>query len=121
MIEEKKVALIILDGWGMTTDEAKSATSVAHTPFIDSLFISGPRCQLYASEEQVGLPQGQVGNSEVGHSTLGTGRVNYQSLVRIQQAISDCSFFAHEALLQAIHTTHQQKKTFHLIGLLSDG
>lgn len=116
-----RVALVILDGRGMTTELEKSATAQAKTPFIDSLYTTVPRSELEASEEAVGLPKGQVGNSEVGHSTLGTGRVNYQHLVRISKSIEDRSFFYHRALLDAIKYAKKNNKAMHLVGLISDG
>jgi 2,3-bisphosphoglycerate-independent phosphoglycerate mutase len=116
-----RVALVILDGRGMTTALEKSATAQAKTPFIDSLYATVPRSELEASEEAVGLPKGQVGNSEVGHSTLGTGRVNYQHLVRISKAIEEGSFFQYHALLNAISYAQKNNKHIHLVGLVSDG
>jgi 2,3-bisphosphoglycerate-independent phosphoglycerate mutase len=117
----KKVALIILDWRGMTTEVERSATAKAKTPFIDSLYETVPRCTLQASEEAVGLPVGQVGNSEVGHSTLGTGRVNMQSLVRIDRAIQDRSLFDYELLYAVSANAKKNKRPVHLLGLLSDG
>lgn len=118
---EKRVALLILDGWGMTTIVEQSAIAAAHTPYIDSLYSSAPHSVLEASEEAVWLPRGQVGNSEVGHSTLGTGRVNYQHLVRISRSISDRSFFEHKILIDACKYAKENKKQVHLMGLVSDG
>lgn len=116
-----KTALIILDGRGMTTDVEKSATAAAHTPFIDSLYKEAPFCQLAASEEAVGLPAWQVGNSEVGHSTIGAWRVNYQNLVRINKAIEDGSFHENQKLIDHIYYALEHWKNIHVLGLVSDG
>lgn len=116
-----KTALIILDGRWMTTDVEKSATAAAKTPYIDSLYETVPRCTLQASEEAVWLPVWQVWNSEVGHSTLGTGRVNTQSLVRIDRAIQDGSLFANELLHAMCSRAKTTKRPVHLLGLVSDG
>lgn len=118
---KKKIALVILDGWWMTTDSERSATAKAHTPFVDSLYEKAAFCTLEASEEAVGLPKWQVGNSEVGHGTLGSGRVNYQNLVRINKAIEDKTFFDNQKLLDAIDYAELNNKTIHLMGLVSDG
>jgi 2,3-bisphosphoglycerate-independent phosphoglycerate mutase len=117
----KKTALIILDGRGMTTEVERSATAKAKTTYIDSLYSTVPRCTLQASEEAVGLPVWQVGNSEVWHSTLGTGRVNMQSLVRIDRAIQDGSLFANELLRAVSANAKKNKRPVHLLGLVSDG
>ncbi len=116
-----KTALIILDGRGMTTNIEKSATAAAHTPFIDWLYKEAPFCQLQASEEAVWLPAWQVGNSEVGHSTLGAWRVNYQNLVRINKAIEDGNFYENQKLIDHIYYAIENEKNIHLLGLVSDG
>ena len=121
MSSSSRVALIILDGWGLTSDTKKSAPAHAHTPFLDSLAQTVPSSHLYASEEAVGLPQWQVWNSEVGHSTLWSGRVQYQNLVRISKAISERSFFNTPILIDAIQSAIARGKQIHLMGLLSDG
>jgi 2,3-bisphosphoglycerate-independent phosphoglycerate mutase len=118
---QNKVALIILDGRWVTSDEHISAPAQAQTPFLDALKGSVPYTELMASEEAVGLPVGQVGNSEVGHSTLWTGRVHYQNLVRINNAIKDLSFFEQENLFHAIEHCWQKQWDVHLLCLLSDG
>ena len=89
----RKVILIILDGWGIAKNASVSAIDKAHTPFVDSLYHTYPNSRLEASGLAVGLPEGQMGNSEVGHMNLGAGRVVYQDLVRISNAITDQSFF----------------------------
>ena len=85
----KKVLLVILDGWGIATDTNVSAVDKANTPFIDSLYPRFPHARLQASGEAVGLPEGQMGNSEVGHMNIGAGRVVYQDLVKINKSIRD--------------------------------
>ncbi|WP_103665586.1 2,3-bisphosphoglycerate-independent phosphoglycerate mutase [Gracilimonas amylolytica] len=117
---ESKALLVILDGFGLAEDPAVSAIDKADKPFIDSLFESCPHSRLSASGENVGLPDGQFGNSEVGHLNLGAGRIVWQELSRINKAIRDGSFFENETLLAAIEKAKQKNK-IHLMGLFSDG
>lgn len=117
----KKVLLMILDGWGIATNTKVSAIDQAQTPFIDSLFEKYPNSKLQASEEAVGLPEGQMGNSEVGHMNLGAGRVVYQMLVRINMAVRDGSLQQNPVLQEAFSYAKQENKKVHFIGLLSDG
>ena len=97
----KKALLAILDGWGLGTDPKVSAIDQANTPFIDSCYEKFPHTTLEASGLAVGLPFGQMGNSEVGHLNIGAGRVYYQSLPRINHHISDGTFFENKAFLKA--------------------
>ncbi|MDX5347452.1 MAG: 2,3-bisphosphoglycerate-independent phosphoglycerate mutase, partial [Hymenobacteraceae bacterium] len=117
----KKVLLVILDGWGLGSDPSISAIKQAHTPFVDSLFEKYPHSRLQASGEAVGLPEGQMGNSEVGHMNIGAGRVVYQDLVRINKAISDRKLAKNPVLVNALEYAKTEKKDVHFIGLLSDG
>lgn len=117
---ESKALLVILDGFGLAEDPTVSAIDKADKPFIDSLFENNPHSKLSASGENVGLPDGQFGNSEVGHLNLGAGRIVWQELSRINKAIRDGSFFDNEALLAAIEKAKQKNK-IHLMGLFSDG
>jgi 2,3-bisphosphoglycerate-independent phosphoglycerate mutase len=118
----KPVLLVILDGWGLGTNPAVSAIAAAKTPFVDSLFQRFPNSRLQASGEAVGLPDGQMGNSEVGHMNLGAGRVVYQDLVRINKAVRERKLAAMPALKQAFEYLRQNPdKNLHLMGLLSDG
>ena len=117
----KKVLLMILDGWGIATDPKVSAIAYAQTPFIDSLFEKYPHSKLQASEEAVGLPEGQMGNSEVGHMNLGAGRVVYQMLVRINKAVKDGSLNQNPVLQEAFQYAKNTNKKVHFIGLVSDG
>jgi 2,3-bisphosphoglycerate-independent phosphoglycerate mutase len=117
----KNVILMILDGWGIAKDKSVSAIDAANTPFMDSLFSKYPHSTLEASGLSVGLPDGQMGNSEVGHMNIGAGRVVYQDLVKLSNAISDGSIEENEKLKQAINYAKSEKKSIHLIGLVSDG
>jgi 2,3-bisphosphoglycerate-independent phosphoglycerate mutase len=116
-----KTALIILDGWGLGNGSNSDAVAHANVPFYRSLIKQYPNSQLMACGEDVGLPEGQMGNSEVGHLNIGAGRVVYQDLVKINLAIKDQSFFNNEALKASMQYALQNNKALHLIGLLSDG
>ncbi|TPE45495.1 2,3-bisphosphoglycerate-independent phosphoglycerate mutase [Pontibacter mangrovi] len=117
----KKVLLVILDGWGLGTNPDVSAISKANTPYVDSIFEKYPTTTLQASGEAVGLPEGQMGNSEVGHMNIGAGRVVYQDLVRINKAIAERKLATMPALANAYAYARENKKAVHLIGLVSDG
>ncbi len=117
----KKVILMILDGWGLAKDKSVSAIDLAQTPFIDSLYKKYSHAQLEASELAVGLPKGQMGNSEVGHMNLGAGRIVYQNLVKIGMAIENGQFKENKVFKEALALAKKEKKRIHLIGLLSDG
>ncbi len=116
-----KAMLIIMDGWGLGENPNGDAIKQANTPFTDSLYEKYPNSTLVTCGEAVGLPEGQMGNSEVGHLNLGAGRIVYQELQRINVAIRDRSFHQNQVLLQAINTAKATSKPFHIIGLLSDG
>ena len=120
-MSEKFVGLIIMDGFGLAEASASNAVSLAKTPFFDSLLKTYPNTTLLASGEAVGLPDGQMGNSEVGHLNLGAGRVVYQSLTRINVAIKDKSFFSNKAFLQAIEHSKKNNSKLHILGLVSNG
>ncbi|HSH05740.1 MAG TPA: 2,3-bisphosphoglycerate-independent phosphoglycerate mutase [Anaerolineae bacterium] len=117
----KPVALIILDGWGLRTRDDGNAVALANTPNFDRWQQTVERSVLQASGEAVGLPQDQMGNSEVGHLNLGAGRIIYQDLTRINKAIKDRSFFDMDVLGQAMTTTKQNNNKLHLVGLLGHG
>lgn len=117
---ESKALLVILDGFGLAKDPSVSAVDKADTPFIDSLFETCPHSTLSASGENVGLPDGQFGNSEVGHLNIGAGRIVWQELSRINKAIRDGSFFENEELLKAVEKAKSRGK-IHVMGLFSDG
>lgn len=118
---DKKVILLILDGWGIAKDQSVSAIDKAHTPFMDRMIRECPHSTLEASGLAVGLPEGQMGNSEVGHMNIGAGRVVYQDLVKISNAVADGSIADNEALKNAIDYAKKNNKPIHLMGLLSDG
>ncbi|ETZ20422.1 2,3-bisphosphoglycerate-independent phosphoglycerate mutase [Pedobacter sp. V48] len=120
-MNNKKVVLLILDGWGYGKKDKSDAAYAANTPFFDSLLKKYPNSKLEASGEAVGLPAGQMGNSEVGHMNLGAGRVVYQELGRINKAISDRTLHQNEVLLDAFNYAKNNNKQVHFIGLVSDG
>jgi len=113
--------LLILDGWGYGKQDSSDAAYAANTPFFDSLLQKYPNSKLEASGEAVGLPIGQMGNSEVGHMNLGAGRVVYQELGRINKAISDGSIKTNQTLVDAFSYAKNNNKAVHFIGLVSDG
>ena len=113
--------LIILDGWGIGDKSKSDAVFNANTPFMDSLIANHPHAKLSTSGEDVGLPDGQMGNSEVGHMNIGAGRIVYQELTRINKSIRDGEFYKNEVLLEAIHTAKKDNVALHLIGLVSKG
>ena len=112
---------MILDGWGITVDPKVSAIFQANTPFYDTLSEKYPHSRLEASGLAVGLPEGQMGNSEVGHMNIGAGRVVYQDLVKINKSIEEHTLDNNETLIGALDYARQNNKDVHLIGLLSDG
>lgn len=116
-----KSILIIMDGWGIAEDPSVSAIKSAHTPFFDSCLQKYPNIQLEASGTAVGLPQGQMGNSEVGHMNIGAGRVVYQMLERINLSLKDGSFAQNEQFQAILSYCKDKQKPLHLMGLLSDG
>lgn len=117
----KKVILIILDGWGIATDKKVSAIDHANTPFVNSLYQKYPHSTLEASGLAVGLPEGQMGNSEVGHMNIGAGRVVYQDLVKINNAAKDGSLAKEKELVAAFDYAKSNNKKVHFIGLVSNG
>jgi 2,3-bisphosphoglycerate-independent phosphoglycerate mutase len=117
----KRTILIIMDGWGLGKVASADAILHANTPFTDSLYKQYPNTTLTTCGEAVGLPEGQMGNSEVGHLNLGAGRVVYQELQRIHVAVRDGSFAKNEILLRAIRYAITNRKPLHLLGLVSDG
>lgn len=116
-----KAILIIMDGWGKGQVPASDAIAAANTPFVDSLYQQYPNTTLTTFGELVGLPEGQMGNSEVGHLNLGAGRIVYQELQRINVAIKTGTFFENPVLLQSLQYAIDQQKPLHLIGLVSNG
>lgn len=117
----RKVILIIMDGWGIARDPGVSAVDAADTPFYDASLRTRPHSRLQASEEAVGLPMGQMGNSEVGHMNIGAGRIVYQDLVRITKSVREGSITALPAWRDLVAYCKTEQKPLHLMGLLSDG
>jgi 2,3-bisphosphoglycerate-independent phosphoglycerate mutase len=113
--------LIILDGWGINATITGNAVHAARTPILDELIQSYPTCRLKCAGQAVGLPEGIMGNSEVGHMNIGAGRIVYQDLLRINKAIADGSFSINAVLQAAISKVVQKGSTLHLMGLVSDG
>ena len=117
----KRVLLCIMDGWGISKDSPKDATKAAKTPNIDRLYKEEKNIQIFADGEHVGLPAGQMGNSEVGHLNIGAGRVVYQDLTRINKSIKDGDFFTNEKFLNAVEHIKKNNSSLHLFGLVSTG
>jgi len=120
-VPRRPVVLVILDGFGVNPSKRNNGVAEAHTPQLDAYFSRFPHATLNASGHAVGLPDGQMGNSEVGHLTLGAGNVILQDSVKINEAISDGSFNINQALMLAIEKAHINKRPLHLMGLVSDG
>ena len=112
---------MILDGWGKSPDPKVSAIDNAHTPFIDSLYIKYPNAQLRTDGLNVGLPEGQMGNSEVGHMNLGAGRIVYQDLAKLNLAVTNHTMSQEKPLMDALNYAKENNKSIHFLGLLSDG
>ncbi|MCW8925210.1 MAG: 2,3-bisphosphoglycerate-independent phosphoglycerate mutase, partial [Xanthomonadales bacterium] len=117
----RPLVLMILDGWGHREDAPDNAIARARTPNWDWLRQNGCHSTIETSGEYVGLPAGQMGNSEVGHMNIGAGRIVHQDFTRISQAIKDGSFADNPALVKAISASREQRSTLHLMGLLSPG
>jgi len=113
--------LMILDGWGINPQSADNAVAIAGTPFLEKMIAAYPVTRLHTSGQAVGLPDGIMGNSEVGHLNIGAGRVVYQSLLRIDQAIADGSFAENQAITTAMDKAAANQGALHLMGLVSDG
>jgi len=121
MSAKKPLALVILDGYGHREDTANNAIANANTPNLDKLFTSNPHTLISASGMDVGLPDGQMGNSEVGHTNIGAGRIVYQDLTRITKSISDGEFVTTPAIVEAIDAAVKADKAVHIMGLMSPG
>ena len=117
----RPLLLIVLDGWGIAPPSRANAISLAKTPNMDGYLATYPAMAIQAAGESVGLSWGEIGNSEVGHLSMGSGRVLYQSLPRVSKAIADGSFFQNEAFLEACKQVQQKKSALHLVGLVSSG
>ena len=119
--EQQRAMLIILDGFGVNSEGDHNAITQAHTPRLDKYFSSYPYTTLEASGAAVGLPDGQMGNSEVGHITMGCGNIIRQDLVLINEAIVDGKFYKNNVLLRALNAAKENSRPIHLLGLVSDG
>ena len=120
-MSKKPTVLMILDGYGLNDKQEANAVYEAKTPVMDKLMEQAPFVKGYASGLAVGLPDGQMGNSEVGHLNMGAGRIVYQELTRITKEIEDGVFFENEALLKAVGNAKANDSALHMFGLVSDG
>jgi len=120
-MDPKRLMLVILDGWGLGQRPDADAIHLADTPYFDELMKTRPNATLLTYGEEVGLPDGQMGNSEVGHLNIGAGRIVYQELARINKAIRDRDLHQNKALLEALRYAREHNKAVHLMGLVSDG
>jgi 2,3-bisphosphoglycerate-independent phosphoglycerate mutase len=120
-MNNKKLALLILDGWGIGDGTSSDAVAAASVPFYKSLLLKYPHSTLKTYGENVGLPEGQMGNSEVGHMNIGAGRVVYQDLVKLNKAVRDNTLASNPILIAAFDYAQQNKKAVHFLGLVSDG
>jgi len=120
-MEKKLTMLMILDGYGTNTNEKGNAVELANTPNLDKLKLTSPTTEVFTSGLSVGLPEGQMGNSEVGHTNIGAGRVVYQELTRITKSIEDSDFFSIEEFSKAIENCKKHGTKLHIMGLVSDG
>src|SRR5215213_2057035 len=119
-MSKRKVILVIMDGWGLGKAKSSDAIQNSNTPFVTSLYSRYPNTTLTTCGEAVGLPEGQMGNSEVGHLNLGAGRIVYQELQRINVAIREGEFAKHRVLLSSIKYAKSNNKPLHLLGLVSN-
>ena len=120
-MKDKLTMLMILDGFGENNHKEGNAVELANTPNIDRLMKIWPTTNIHASELSVGLPEGQMGNSEVGHTNIGAGRIVYQELTKITKSIEDGDFFAIPELVEAIENCKKNNSKLHILGLVSDG
>ena len=120
-MKNKLTMLMILDGFGENGEERANAVKLANTPNIDKLMKTCPTTDIHTSGLDVGLPEGQMGNSEVGHTNIGAGRIVYQELTRITKSIEDGDFFTNEEFVAAIENCKKYNSKLHIIGLLSNG
>ena len=120
-MDKKLTMLMILDGFGINEKKEGNAIKIAKTPFLDKLMKQNPTTTIKTSGLDVGLPSGQMGNSEVGHTNIGAGRIVYQELTRITKSIEDGDFFSNPELASAIENCKKNKTKLHIMGLLSDG
>ena len=120
-MDKKTTMLMIIDGFGINPEENANAVKLANTPTLDKLYKQCPNTVIHTSGLDVGLPDGQMGNSEVGHTNIGAGRIVYQELTRITKSIEDGDFFNIPEFVQAIENCKKNHSKLHIMGLLSDG
>ena len=120
-MKNRQYLLMIMDGVGLNDEEKGNAFKLANTPNLDRLTIKYPNTYVQTSGMAVGLPDGQMGNSEVGHTNIGAGRIVYQELTRITKEIEDGNFYNNEQLKYAMENVKRNDSTLHLLGLVSDG
>ena len=120
-MKDKLTMLMILDGFGKNPNKEGNAIELANTPNIDELMRKNPTTTIYTSGLAVGLPEGQMGNSEVGHTNIGAGRIVYQELTRITKSIEDGDFFSNPEFIAAIENCKKNNSKLHILGLVSDG
>ena len=120
-MSKKPIVLTILDGYGINKNHKGNAVYEANTPNMDNFMKNYPNTVIHASGLDVGLPDGQMGNSEVGHTNIGAGRIVYQELTRITKEIEDRTFFENDAFKKAVENCKENGSAHHLLGLLSDG
>jgi 2,3-bisphosphoglycerate-independent phosphoglycerate mutase len=120
-MKDRLTMLMILDGFGINTEEKGNAIKIANIPNINKLMETCPKTEIYTSGLNVGLPEGQMGNSEVGHTNIGAGRIVYQELTRITKSIEDGDFFSIKEFNDAIENCKKYGSKLHIMGLLSDG
>src|SRR5690554_3519072 len=120
-LKHRPVTLVILDGWGYNENKENNAVAQANTPFLDRLFAENPSALVKTSGEAVGLPEGQMGTSEVGHLNIGAGRVVYQSLVRVSKSLRDGEFNQNPVFLDLVQYAIGEERPLHVMGLVSPG
>ena len=120
-MSKKVTMLMILDGYGINEDKNGNAVKQANTPHLNEILTKNPNTIIHTSGLEVGLPEGQMGNSEVGHTNIGAGRIIYQDLAKITKSIQDGDFFSIPEFVKAIENCKEHNSKLHLIGLLSDG
>lgn len=120
-MEKNVTMLMILDGYGINEKTEGNAVKLAKTPHLDEILSQNPNTVIHTSGKDVGLPDGQMGNSEVGHTNIGAGRIVYQELTRITKSIEDGDFFSVPEFVKAIENCKQNNSKLHIMGLLSDG
>jgi len=120
-VEKKPVTMIIMDGWGYRDEKSGNATKIAKTPWLDKICEKYPHTLIQASQKWVGLPDGQMGNSEVGHLNIGAGRIVFQDFTKISNAIADKTFFTNKTIMDALDKLKKDNGALHLLGLVSDG